>query len=294
MGWTRKDGSRDFKVVLPNIEKFYTECDILEPHGSEERWEEITKGEDYEAHWVGIPFKSIEKHKFSYKEGLDKLKKLEAELALGGSKKQYRWNEFDGDDISMERMYEGMPYMAKRIKQLGDGNGKFVTIHVSVCENANVGADELLHKAYTAMQLIDLIEGLGYRVAVEAYMDSRDPGVYKGITMSTLHTAVTIKRFEDPLNKPLLLTCISPWFLRYHMFRFWYAKFKMSHGLGSAYDPGYKDTKEDIYIKQGECLNDGTETPRQRRTWWWSPPSGINSIDKIKELEKEFGFVVKK
>lgn len=294
MGWTSNGDGRDFKVVMPSIEKFYTECDILETHGSKSRWKGLTKGEDYEAHWVGIPFKNIEKHKFSYKEGLDKLKQLEIELALGGSKKQYKWNEFDGDDISMERMYEGMPYMAKRVKQLGDGTGKFVTIHVNVCENCNVSADQLLHKAYTAMQLIDLVEGLGYRVAVEAYMDSKNPGTYKGTTMKTLHTAVTIKRFEDPLNKPLLLTCISPWFLRYHIFRFWCAKFQMSHGFGSAYDPGYKDTKEDIYIKQGECLSENTGDSSSRSAWWLSTPTGIGSKDKIKELEKEFGFEIRK
>lgn len=49
---------------------------------------------------------------------------------------------------------------------------------------------------------------------------------------------------------------MSPWFFRYHMFRFWTAKFKCGWGLGHVPRQTRKSTKSDIYISSGECLHE--------------------------------------
>lgn len=260
MSQTIKDGH--FKVFLPSIDKFYTECDILESTGTPDDHDKLTNGRDYCADWVGISFNDIEKHKYTYRKGLEELKKFETDLALGGSKPQYRWDENDGDTISMERLYEGLPAMSKRIKQLGNATGKFITVYVCIGENCGVTPQKLLHRAYFVIRLIDTLESLGYRIAVHAYDDVGSPGYYKDNKIHTLHTEIVVKQFNEPLNKGLILTCISPWFFRHHLFKFWCAKFKMSYGYGYSMSSPYLDTDDAIYIRQGTCLkeegNDGS------------------------------------
>jgi hypothetical protein len=65
-----------------------------------------------------------------------------------------------------------------------------------------------------------------------------------------------LKRPEDPLIKPLLLTCLSPWMLRYHMFKLRAAKFSVNLGMGSTTVVKYTNTKDALYINSGECLSE--------------------------------------
>jgi len=266
------------KIFIPSVDKFYIESNIVESTGDQANWNRENSENNYSESWVGIPFNQLDKHKYTYKEGLEQLKKLEIDLALGGSKKRYRWNENDGDTVSMERLYESMPAMLQRIKQLGEGVGKFITIHACIGENCMISAKKLLHRAYTVMQLVDLIESLGYRIAVHAYIDVNQPGYYNGALIKSLNVEVVVKAFNEPMNKGLILTCISPWFFRHHMFKFWCAKFMMNSGFGHTYDPSYVDDNENIYIRQGQCLKENSEY------------GAIGSLERIDQIGKRFGF----
>lgn len=274
------DNNGNYKIVFSSLERFYKECDEIESTGNSKRkpffnesfdyWENQDERDDKD--WVGLSRDEILKSKYMYKEGLDSLKEIEADLNLGGTKRSYRWDETDGDDMSYDRYIDNLPCLKKRIRTLGSGRGKIVNIHVSVGENCGVSYKDMLLRSYTVMRVIDYLENLGYRVGVSVYDDVRSLGYYKDDAINTLHTEIQIKKPEEPLIKGLILTCISPWMLRYHIFKFWTAKFKCKYGLGHSCDPGYKDTKTDIYFGTGCCLSEKSCT------------------DKINKLAKEFSF----
>lgn len=63
------------------------------------------------------------------------------------------------------------------------------------------------------MQIVDLLENLGYRVAIyscDCTLDSS--GMYKGEQGVKYTVQVCLKRHEDSLNQGLILNGISPWF----------------------------------------------------------------------------------
>lgn len=253
----------DLKINIPTLEEFYNECDHIEG-GNPEEVHYLNTEEN--KNFRGLSNEDIHKYKWSYTKGLDKLKEIEKPLFLGGRKHKYKYDENDGDDLNFDRYLEGMPCLKRRTPIHGEGNGKFIKLHISICENCWCSANNLLCRAYTTMRIIDLLESQGYRIQVSAYASNEFPGylIKKGIREQVDHldTEVVIKPFEEPLIKGKILTAISPWFFRYWMFKFWNAKFQMNDGYGHTYRPEFKETTSDIYIQTGEALTeeDGEKT----------------------------------
>ena len=164
--------------------------------------------------------------------------------------------------MNFDRYIEGLPSLKKRIPTHGVGTGKFVKLHISICENCWCSAKALMIRAYTAMRIIDMLESQGYRVQISAYADNEDHGTLNGQKVKYLGVEIVIKKFEDPLIKGQVLTAISPWFFRYWMFKFWNAKFMMNWGYGHSIRPIKKESTSDIYIQTGEALTkeDAEET----------------------------------
>lgn len=243
---------KKLETHFDNLDKFYTECEVQEDTGSPDKYKEISRVDDPE--WVGLTKEEIQKSKYFYKEGLDKLEKLDEDLIFGGSKTNYKYDENDGDDMNYDRFIEGLPSLRKRQRTGGDKNGKFIKLHVGICESCTVSAKDMLYKSYTALKLADYLESQGYRVQISTFAEVESLGYYKKDHIEYLLVEVVFKRFEDPLILPTMLTCVSPWFFRYHMFRFWTAKFKCGWGLGHVPRQTRKSTKSDIYISSGECL----------------------------------------
>jgi hypothetical protein len=204
----------------------------------------------------GMDIANIKKNQYGYTKGLKDLAKLELNLSLGGSKRDYKWDELDGDDMNYDRLMEGFPAMKKRIKTHGIGSGRLINVYVVISENYNIGAKEMLNKAYTAIQIVDLLEGLGYRVAVYSCDSTNDSsGTYKGETGVRYEVYVCLKRHEDSLNKGLILNGISPWFFRYYFFAHQKGRYKNGWGMGRAVPLDLKQTKENIVINHGQCLS---------------------------------------
>lgn len=243
-----------YEIKFKNLEEFYTECDIFDTdHGNKYMYNEHSNEDNPD--WIGLGLEKIKESKYNYKEGLDKLKELDLELNLGGKRKQYVWAEDDGDEMSMERFHESLPFMSKRKATDGDKNGKFVNLYVNICECAYVSYDSMLNKTYTAIQLTDYLENSGYKVGIILEADVKNLGKFGNDSVEHLHIEVPIKQPDEPLLKPLLLTCISPWMFRHHIFKLWTAKFDTNGGLGSPYRVPNIDTKNNLYIGIGDCLN---------------------------------------
>lgn len=243
--------------VYNNIEQFYKEALIPTKFGNADDLNNHLKKE--ECSFRGLEIADILKYKYGYNQGLDKIKELEFNLNLGGSFRKYVYDEFDGDDMNYDRLLEGFPAMRKRVKQHGIGSGRLVNIYVVISENCNVGYEEMLNKAFTAMQIVDTLESFGYRVAVWACDATRDrSGSYNGVTDVNYQVMVCLKKHEDSLNKPLIMNGISPWFFRYFLFAHQKGHYQNGWGMGSAIPLDIETTKETIIINHGECLNESS------------------------------------
>lgn len=252
----------NLSIKLPSVEQFYIEADKVEETGRLNIWEEMDGRNDPE--WVGLSREKILESKFSYKEGLDNLKKIEEDLFLGGSRKKYKYDEFDGDDMNYDRFLEQMPAMKKRIRNHGAGQGKFINLHVCICENAWCSSESLMIRAYTVMRLVDYLEDQGYRIGVSVYTDTNNVGSYRGEKINLLHVEVMVKKPEETLIRPLILTSVSSWMFRFWMFKFRAAKFYVDPCMGVSASVKYTETKQDIYIGRGECLTTGDAAHKLR------------------------------
>lgn len=73
-----------------------------------------------------------------------------------------------------------------------------------------------------------------------------------------------VKKPEETLIKPLILTSVSSWMFRFWMFKFRAAKFYVDPCMGASASVKYKETKQDIYIGRGECLTTGDAAHKLR------------------------------
>ena len=264
----------DYIKEYDNIIDFYRESVTFdEKEGNRSKFDEIMREDN--SWFAGLSVKEAEESKYVYKKGLDELKELDLNTVLGGSRAQYRWNEFDGDDLDYDRMLSGSPCMRQRIKKAGIGTGKIIDLYVNIAENCGVSSDKMLLKAFTAVQIADFLETNGYRVAIYVIENTQYAGRYKESDCNLYRVSTCIKRAEEPLIKGMLLTCISPWYFRIHCFRHEAAKIKCSYGLGRATPLGWKDTKERITLDTGECLTKDSVKEK------------LKKIEKLFEIENE-------
>lgn len=236
-----------------NLQDFYDDAVISTPEGDKVDLKDHIQKDEYD--FRGMSLEEIQKSKYCYKKGLDSLKKLELNINVGGSKHKFTYDEFDGDDLNYDRLLEGFPAMRKRTKIHGIGSGRIINIYVVISENCNITASEMLNKACTAMQIVDMLENLGYRVAVFACDSTLDRlGKWRDETEIRYEVRVCLKKHEDCLNKGLILNGISPWFFRYFMFAHQKGHYKNGPGMGRAVPMELEQTKENIIINHGECL----------------------------------------
>lgn len=256
----------DFK--FDDLDDFYRECEIVEETGNRSRWGELTN--KVYSHFTGLSKDKILEYKYSYQPGIENLGDIESTFNIGSSNFTHKWDDQDGEEMSMERAYEGMPFLKKRIRKVGNNSGKFVTININLSEPGMVGYKQMQYKAKTAAELINKLSGMGYSIAVRVLDVATNCGTFNGERVKKLTLSVPVKKFDEPLNMSLLLACISPWFMRYWMFRFECAKVNMNIGMGGAGKYHKSEEINDIYIECGECLD--KESSKQ----------------KVEELSKKF------
>jgi hypothetical protein len=210
----------------------------------------------------GLSNKKILEYKHGYPEGVEALSLLpELNIKKGGVKYAHKWDDNDGDDMSLERYYDGMACMRKRYKTTGDNQqGRFVEIKVKIDENCDVNYKKMLWKTYTACRIIDQLEDQGIRVKVTICM--RSDIYWSGIDVAVLD--IVVKDFNQPLNISLLANVCSPWFFRYWVFMY-IAKTKPLTGTGYGTANAFAtsgwsgdeitDRKDLIQIDTGQCLS---------------------------------------
>lgn len=169
--------------------------------------------DNIELAYFGARHKEILARKFCWPEGvhtLSELSSLEKIITKSWSKK---WCDDDGDEMDVERFYNDMPFLQKRVKAIGvrSRNNTVQKIVINLAESSDVTAKEMLWKTYAATKLVDNLESLGTRceVIVKSYSGNVDS------KRRYCLTEIPIKNPEDPINVSLLCTTLSPWFFRY-------------------------------------------------------------------------------
>lgn len=256
---------RNIKVEIDSLKEFYQECDIIENKNirSDPDYDLFDNTFDFEYYrvsadydWVGEKEDIILKSKFCYTKGLDKLEKID-DIILGGSKNITKWSDDDGDEMSFDRLIDGLPPMKQRIRSNGNMRGRFVTIHIGISENCSVSNEQMMNKAYACMRIIDMFESMNYRVRVLVKWGVRGLGyMQENDRIEKLFLSIVVKDFNEPLVKPTILASISTWMLRYHIFKFAGNKFKCDDSMGIAIRSVNKDTLHNIYIDKGDCLQE--------------------------------------
>lgn len=256
---------RNIKVEIDSLKEFYQECDIIENenikfNSNPDMFMDTFNFESYRIlanyDWIGEKEDIILKSKFCYTKGLDKLEKID-DIILGGSKNITKWSDDDGDEMSFDRLIDGLPPMKQRIRSNGNMHGSFVTIHIGISENCSVSNEQMMNKAYACMRIIDMFESMNYRVRVLVKWGVHDLGyMQENDRIEKLFLSIVVKDFNEPLVKPTILASISTWMLRYHIFKFASSKFKCNYSLGTAIRNMKKDTLHNIYIDKGDCLQE--------------------------------------
>ena len=242
-------------IKVPSLDDLYKECYIVSKEGDEKRWEEYEQHDDKE--WVGLSREDILKYKYGYTPGMKELHKIEDLLLDAGSSEfYYKWDEIDGDEMDMERMYDERFFLQKRMRREGILTGKFVDVYVAISEVAYVEYEQMLYKTYTAIAIADYLEQMGYRTSIYAVESSISKGTYKRQWIKSCYIEVCVKKYEDPIIKPLLINCFSPWMFRHWFFMLISAKVKPAYGLGSSRKLSIPSTREKIYIDVGECIDE--------------------------------------
>lgn len=237
--------------TFENLDDFYKASSIVTNTGNKLKY--YKRACENDADFLGLDLVEIKKSKYSYSKGLNSLKEIETDNWLTGNH-IYKYDELDGDDINYDRLLDGFPALIKRIKSKNNGLNRIVNIHVNIAENSNVSYKDMLYKTYTTIRIIDMLENKGYRVRVYVCAISSYTGKYKSANVEKLDIRVCIKKPEEPVIKPLLLTCISPWFFRYYIFCYYNSILDTNMGLGYAKKLSKISDTKDIYIDNGECL----------------------------------------
>jgi len=183
---------------------------------------------------------------------IERLKTIEIP-PIKSRKRKSTFNENEGDEIDLDRLYAGQPFWRKSESETHDGPAT-VTIVMDACASSQVDTEDILWRGAAAIALTHVLEEKGY--GVELWIIE---GGYplKGDSSPTME-ACCLKRTSDPLDTSTLVNTASGWFYRSAYFTIirsvgTYLKKKIQYGLGGVYTPTKKDldqyTPDDpIYI----------------------------------------------
>lgn len=206
------------------------------------------------AKFNGATRKEIMERKHSWPEGVSKLKEL-VDMEKVITKQWVKiWSDDDGDEMDLERYYNDMPFLQKRIKALGTrSRGNNVQkILINVWENCNITAEKMLWKTYTAVKIADELESQGTRceillVGAGENIDKRE---------RKIDFEILIKDASEPINTGLLCAVFSPWFFRYWIFHLLYSHIEnVTSYLGNAARFPKDKAENCIVIDSGTALS---------------------------------------
>lgn len=269
MWWTPHDYSSNLKLTyrFSSPMEFYRMAHHMSDTGNQRRFDELKQDFKRRWDWIGIKDEeTLMSRRFAWKEKIQEIEKESQKMVQGYRKRIYKYDELDGDDINMERLYEHLPAMRKRVHVTGDKFGNFISLYFNNTVNAGITAKQMLNKTMAAAKLVRFFESLNKRVELIVYTKAEWPGSYKGQDVKYILTETIVKKFSDPLNISLMNTCLAPWFFRYWTLLFFNTKMHTYDGHGMPTNLTDEDLKKHkgnraIKIDAYDCLS--PETSKQ-------------------------------
>jgi hypothetical protein len=263
MWWTDEgEGTLKLKYTFTSIFEFYAMAMQVSPTGNKYKHAKMMNSHVDNLKWLGYSKpEDRDARKFTYQEKIGEIERESQQLVQGYKKRIYKYDELDGDDINMERLYEHLPAMKKRAYVKGDKFGNFISFYFNASIPFYVNSSDLMMKTFTASKLINFFESLNRRVEVILYFKSLNPGVYKGENVRDCTIEVAAKPFTVPLNIGLLNTVLSPWFMRYWILMFMDTKMDAWSGHGQPGKLSQMDLEKNkgnrvIIMDSFDCLNE--------------------------------------
>jgi len=166
----------------------------------------------------GATLDEIRERRFAWPEAIAEMQRLAQVIPAPVKQCRFvkKWNDYDGDELDIERLHNGQDPLSRRIKERGGHTrGQVRKIVINVAESADVPAAAMYCKAYAAGKLCDGIEESGDRA--EIYIAAYAAGAFdRG--REDFYTSVKIKSAEEPLNIGAVLAASAPWMLRFWFF----------------------------------------------------------------------------
>lgn len=201
----------------------------------------------------GLSLSEIIKSKYSYQFGVEKLRNFK-DFEVQKDIKVRFWDQFDGFDIDIDRMYSDLDFLRneRKVRKLP----KTIDIFINVTENCHISFNQMLHKTYAALKIIDHLETLGVRTALYACF-SVSPKINSRYR-EPVYTEICVKGHADDVNLGALCTAISPWFFRYWYFLWIKGRYRVDPGIGTSERIPTSERQKGITIDRDECLSESS------------------------------------
>lgn len=190
-----------------SLREFYADCEINRTQSIEWKAQKIRD----KVSFIGLSYPDVLKYKFSYPIGVEKLRHFK-EVNIEKDTRIKLYNQFDGYDINIDRMYENLDFLIdeRRVKN----RPKTIDIYINIGEAFTVDYDNMLNKTYAATKIVDYLETMGVRCAVYAVISFKP--IYSKRTYGKQEIIeICLKNHADTLNMGAVCAGISPWMLRY-------------------------------------------------------------------------------
>lgn len=230
------------KHLYHSLSEFYSD---IQNHYKTNLYESLERMDD--PSFTGLPLSEIRKFKYSYPVGVDKIRNL-PDFEMKSKVKVKYWDQFDGFDIDIDRMYSDLDFLRneRKISRLP----RTMDIYINFTESAAIGYSAMLMKAYTALKITDHLETLGVRTALFACSVSK-PDVAIG-NDDPYFIEICVKNYSDPVNLGALCTAISPWMSRYWEF-LWAAGHYQYLGSSIGKAVNFPEGLKGIIIDKRQC-----------------------------------------
>jgi hypothetical protein len=175
---------------------------------------------EFRPDFFGCTQKELEARRYSWTEGIQQMNALTKFNATPAaySRPVKRWNDYDGDELDIERLWNGQDPLSKRVKVAGGrGRGRQRTIYICAGENWTINAKDMLWKSFAAGRLCDDLEAAGERIEIYTCFYAREMFERPKDGKEDFWLMCKVKSANEPLNIGAVLTATAPWSLRVWM-----------------------------------------------------------------------------
>ena len=195
--------------------------------------------------WIGKKIDSWEDLKQSvlspWSEGIDTVSGIKSKIGAFELpspkviKRSPQWLE-DGGELNLDRYLDGASPYRSTVRREGLGS-QFISLVVDVGGNASISAQKLFWRGAVASLIADILDAAGY--SVEVWCVDQTNSSHRGLDVLT--NFILVKQADAPINFPLLVNTVSPWYYRTISFASMSFADRPIYSIGSAMIPSEED-----------------------------------------------------